>query len=203
MTLIKKGLKVQIEFESGFEKKSRIDCFITNFEEDRLDLMFPASKEEFIPYLTEGTEIKAFIYTFGGIQVLDSIVLNSPLDEDFTIEYHENTQTIQRRKYLRVPLNTEIFITLPEGNKKSETLDVSGGGIRFACGETLEDKKIYNGSLRLDKYESLIFFTGIVYKKSFLKPDEYVIEFTEIDEKNREKIIKKCVELDRLINKKI
>ena len=202
MTAIKRGLKVQIEFESGFGKKSRIDCYILDYEDDRIELMYPASKEEFIPYLSEGTELKAFIYTFGGIQVLDSIVLNSPL-EDFTIEYHEDTQIIQRRKYLRVPLITELFITLPEGNKKSETLDVSGGGIRFAFGETLENQKVYNGSLRLEKYEPLIFFTGIVSKKSFFKPDEYVIEFTEIDENSREKIIKKCVELDRLRNKKV
>ena len=202
MTAIKRGLKVQIEFESGFGKKSRIDCYILDYEDDRIELMYPASKEEFIPYLSEGTELKAFIYTFGGIQVLDSIVLNSPL-EDFTIEYHEDTQIIQRRKYLRVPLITELFITLPEGNKKSETLDVSGGGIRFAFGETLENQKVYNGSLRLEKYEPLIFFTGIVSKKSFFKPDEYVIEFTEIDENSREKIIKKCVEVDRMNNKKV
>lgn len=202
MAAIKKGLKVQIEFESGFGKKSRIDCYILDYEDDRIELMYPASKEEFIPYLSEGTELKAFIYTFGGIQVLDSIVLNSPL-EDFTIEYHEDTQIIQRRKYLRVPLITELFITLPEGNKKSETLDVSGGGIRFAFGETLENQKVYNGSLRLEKYEPLIFFTGIVSKKSFFKPDEYVIEFTEIDENSREKIIKKCVEVDRMNNKKV
>ena len=202
MAAIKKGLKVQIEFESGFGKKSRIDCYILDYEDDRIELMYPASKEEFIPYLSEGTELKAFIYTFGGIQVLDSIVLNSPL-EDFTIEYHEDTQIIQRRKYLRVPLITELFITLPEGNKKSETLDVSGGGIRFAFGQTLENQKVYNGSLRLEKYEPLIFFTGIVSKKSFFKPDEYVIEFTEIDENSREKIIKKCVEVDRMNNKKV
>lgn len=202
MPLLKRGLKVQIEFESGFEKKSRIDCYITDFEDDRIELMYPASKEEFIPYLSEGTELKAFIYTFGGIQVLDSIVLNSPL-EDFTIEYHEDTQIIQRRKYLRVPFITEVFIALPDGNKKSETLDISGGGIRFAFGERLENQKVYNGSLRLEKYEPLIFFTGIVTKKSFFKPDEFVIEFTEIDEKNREKIIKKCLELERINNKRV
>lgn len=201
MSLIKKGLKVQIEFESGFEKKSRIDCYIINFEEDRIELMYPATKEEYIPYLSEGTELKAFIYTFGGIQVLDSIVLNSPL-EDFTIEYQEDTQIIQRRKYLRVPFITDVFITLPDGNKKSETLDISGGGIRFAFGEKLENQKLYNGSLRLEKYEPLIFFTGILSKKNFFKPDEYVIEFTEIDEKSRDKIIKKCIEMDRINNKK-
>lgn len=202
MAAIKKGLKVQIEFESGFGKKSRIDCYILDYEDDRIELMYPASKEEFIPYLSEGTELKAFIYTFAGIQVLDSIVLNSPL-EDFTIEYHEDTQIIQRRRYLRVPLIAELFIALPEGNKKSETLDISGGGIRFAFGQTLENQKVYNGSLRLEKYDSLIFFTGIVSKKSFFKPDEYVIEFTEIDEKNRERIIQKCVEVDRMNNKKV
>lgn len=197
MSHIKKGLKVQIEFESGFGKKSRLDCYISNFEEDRIVLMYPQFKDEFIPYLTEGTELKAFIYTFGGIEVLDSIVLDSPLEEEFTIEYHTDTQIIQRRKYLRMPYITEIFITLPEGNIKSETLDISGGGLRFAFSKQLENQKSYKGCLRLEKFDQLIPFTGLVMKKDFFKPDEYVVEFTDIEEKQRDKIITKCLQLEQ------
>ena len=100
---IKRGLKVQIEFETG-SRKSRIDCYIINPDFDRLTLSFPESKKEFIPYLIEGTEIKAFIYTFSGIMIIDSIVFDAPFDGKFVIEFNEDQQVIQRRVHIRVLL---------------------------------------------------------------------------------------------------
>lgn len=79
---IKRGLKVQIEVNTGSSMGSRniIECYVLEPDFDRLTISFPESKSELIPYLTEGTEIKAFIYTFGGIIIIDSIVFDAPFD---------------------------------------------------------------------------------------------------------------------------
>ena len=42
---------------------------------------------------------------------------------------------------------------------------------------------------------------GIILKKNFYKSNEYVLEFMEIEEKEREKIIQKCLMLERSQNK--
>lgn len=199
MAELHKGQKVQIEFETNNTitgTKTRIDCYISDYEDDRINLHFPKDKEEFIPYLSEGAEIKAFIYTFSGIIVLNSIVFDSPMEEQFTIEYPKDIQVIQRRKYLRMNYKTDFFINLDDENKKTETLDISGGGIRFTLNERLESKKVYKCNVRLEKYDPLLSAEGIILKKSFFKPNEYVIEFTQISEHSRNKIIQKCIALD-------
>ena len=106
---VKKGQKVQVEVDTGISK-TIIDCYILEPESDRLVLSFPASQKEYIPYLSEGTEIKAFVYSFTGIMIFDSIVFDSPFNGVFVIEFSNHHQVIQRRRYLRMPFITDFFI---------------------------------------------------------------------------------------------
>ncbi|MBS4759286.1 MAG: PilZ domain-containing protein [Clostridium sp.] len=198
---IKRGLKVQIEFETG-SRKSRIDCYIIKPEFDRLTLSFPESKKEFVPYLCEGTEIKAFIYTFSGIMIIDSIVFDSPFDGKFVIEFNDEHQVIQRRKYLRQPYMTDLYLERPEGNIRTMTIDIGGGGVRFSCDTLLSNMQEFNAQLRLTPFEPMIKIGGFVLKKAFYKEDEYLFEFTQISEKDRNLIIQKCIQIEREQNKK-
>ncbi len=198
---IKRGLKVQIEFETG-SRKSRIDCYIINPDFDRLTLSFPESKKEFIPYLIEGTEIKAFIYTFSGIMIIDSIVFDAPFDGKFVIEFNEDQQVIQRRKYLRQPYMTDLYLESPDGNIRTMTIDIGGGGIRFSTDKVISNMQEFKSQLRLNAYEPMIKIIGFVQKKHFYKDDEYLFEFTQIAESDRNKIIQKCIQLEREQNKK-
>lgn len=197
---IKRGLKVQIEFETG-SKKSRMDCYILKPDFDRLTLSFPESKNEFIPYLTEGSEIKAFIYSFTGILIIDSVVYDSPLDGQFVIEFNEEHQIIQRRKYLRMPYITDFFLQTEEMNIKTTTLDISGGGVRFITDSLFSISKPLKAQLRISSFDPMIKAEGIVLKKNFYKKEEYVMEFTEINEHDRDKIIQKCLLIEREQNK--
>ena len=197
---IKRGLKVQIEFDAGV-RKARVDCYITEPDFDRLTLSFPESKSEFIPYLTEGTELRAFIYTFTGILVINSIIFDSPFDGQFVIEYNEENQIIQRRKYLRMPYITDFFLVGDDGNIKTNTIDIGGGGVRFACNQFLSEKYPYKAQLRISPIDGLIKVEGFVSKKHFYKEEEYLFEFTEISETARNKIIQRCIQIEREQNK--
>lgn len=193
---IKKGQKVQIMFYAG-SKKQVIDTYIVESDSDRLILAFPESKKEFIPYLVEGTEIKAFIYTYTGIIIIDSIVFDSPFDSQIVIEYNENQQVIQRRKYTRIPFNMDFFIQKEDGNIKTKTVDISGGGIRFISQTPLCANDSYKVQLRLTFYKKMIKAEGIILKKRIYQENEYVLEFTIIDEKDRNQIIQKCKEAEK------
>ena len=193
---IKKGQKVQIMFYAG-SKKQIIDTYIVESDSDRLILAFPESKKEFIPYLVEGTEIKAFIYTYTGIIIIDSIVFDSPFDSQIVIEYNENQQVIQRRKYTRIPFNMDFFIQKEDGNIKTKTVDISGGGIRFISQTPLCANDNYKVQLRLTFYKKMIKAEGIILKKRIYQENEYVLEFTIIDEKDRNQIIQECKEAEK------
>lgn len=197
---VKRGLKVQIEFAIG-RKRNMLDTYILEPDSDRLTLSFPESKREFAPYLREGVEIKAFIYTFNGIIILDSIVYDSPFDGKFIIEYNTEHHVIQRRKYLRMPYLTDFFIRTEDVNIKTTSVDICGGGVRFTTDKQLKAGSIYTAQLRITQHEPLIKMEGILLKKNFYKQNEYVLEFTVIDEIDREKIVQKCLNLEKEINK--
>ena len=201
---IKKGLKVVIELDTGSfsTSKTRIESYILEPEFDRLTVTFPPTKEEFAPYLSEGTEIKAFIYSFTGIIIVDSIVFDAPYEGKMVIEFNEQHQIIQRRKYLRMIYITDLYIEQEEGNLRVDTIDIGGGGVRFSTEKQFNNAQKITAKLRLAPFEPLIKIEGIILKKNFYKPNEYVFEFMEITESNRNKIIQKCVELERTQNKK-
>lgn len=200
---VKKGQKVQVELDTGISK-TIIDCYILEPESDRLVLSFPASQKEYIPYLSEGTEIKAFVYSFTGIMIFDSIVFDSPFNGVFVIEFSNHHQVIQRRRYLRMPFITDFFI-VGKGEKdniKTATIDLSGGGVRFLCEEPIDVGAEYDARLRLDEFSSLIKVSGIIIHKNFYRSNEYVMEFLKITEKDRDKIIQKCLLIEREQNAK-
>lgn len=201
---IRKGLKVQIELETGsaIGSRNRIDCYILEPEFDRLTISFPESKSEFIPYLTEGSELKAFIYTFTGIIIIDSIVYDAPFEGKMVIEFNEEHQIIQRRKYLRMPYITDLYLETEEGNHRTDTIDIGGGGVRFVSEKCFKNEESIKAHLRLAQFEPMLKVEGLILKKNFYKPNEYVLEFMQIDESDRDKIIQKCIHLEREQNKK-
>ena len=197
---VKKGQKVQIEVETG-SKRTIIDCYILEPDSDRLTLSFPASKSEFVPYLSEGTEIKAFVYSFTGIMIFESIVFDAPFDGQIVIEFAEKHQIIQRRKYVRIPYITDLFLERDEGNIKAQTVDISGGGVRFLTDIQLKAEQHFKAQLRLNNFEPMIKVNGHILKKNFYKGNEYVLEFAQIKEQDREKIVQKCFNLQIIQNK--
>lgn len=197
---IKKGLKVQVEFNIG-SKKNILDTYILEPDSDRLTLSFPDSKREFAPYLREGVEIKVFLYTFTGIIVVNSVVYDSPFDGYFVVEFNEENHIIQRRKYLRMPYLTDFFLQHNDINIKTTTADICGGGIRFNSDYPFVANMVLNVQLRLNPYEPLIKAEGTIIKKNFYRQNEFVLEFTKIDEKDRDKIIQKCFLLETELNK--
>lgn len=198
---IKRGLKVQVEVETG-RTRTVIDCYILEPDSDRLTLSFPASKNEYAPYLSEGTEIKAFVYSFTGIMIFDSIVFDAPFDGQFVIEFSEHHQVIQRRKYVRMPYITDFFLEREDGNIKTSTVDISGGGVRFLTEHPLSADKVFKAQLRLNSFEPMIKAEGVILKKNFYKSNEYVMEFMQIEEKERDKIIQKCLKIEHEQNRK-
>ncbi len=197
LSSVKRGQKVQIEVETGINK-TVIECYIIEPESDRLTLSFPASKNEYAPYLSEGTEIKAFVYSFTGIMIFDSIVFDPPYNGEIVIEFSEHHQVIQRRKYLRMPFISDFFIIREDGNVKTATVDLSGGGVRFLCETPLVTDTVYKAQLRLESYLPMIKLEGTVLKKNFYRTNEYVMEFSKIEERDRDKIIQKCLKIERI-----
>lgn len=202
MSKIAKDTKVQIEFLTESKRRVFLDCYVMNSEKDRLVMRFPPKGNEFLPYLTEGAPIKAFIYTYTGIWIINSMIIEAPEDNIITVEFKEEHQVIQRRKYFRIFYQTEFVVEVGAKEILAKTVDISGGGVRFLSSQTIKTGEQYNAILTLTPGEKPIPLIGRIFRKDPSKLEEYVFEYTAIIEKEREKIIQKCIFLERERNKK-
>lgn len=192
---IREGQKTKLLFKSAGGSEKELECSIRKIYTDRISLNF--SKEEvkqYIDYLQEGDEVNVKIFTPSGIKMFDAIILNSPLEHEFIIEFVEDYIEIQRRKYLRMKLNTKVMIERDKSNVVTHTCDIGGGGLRFFYEGSFEHKETVNCRLFLPDMPSIP-IQGIIVKDDRFKENEHVLVFTKIGENERDKIIKKCFEM--------
>lgn len=191
----RKGQKVKLKFKMADNSDKEIDCYITEIHSDRLFLTKPGELFNYIQYFDEGKELSVRIFTPIGVKIFDTIVLNSPLESDFVIEYIEDSLQIQRREYTRVELDLKVIIEKQgKGNLITHTVDISGGGLRFYCEESFEPDESVGVYLYLPFSIRSIQSKAIIIKNSHLPKNEHVLCFTEINERDRDKIIKQCFE---------
>lgn len=184
--------KLFFKLADGSEKE--LACSIKKIYKDRISLNFSKEIIYYADYLQEGDEVNVKIFTPSGIKMFDAVVLNSPHEEEFVIEFVEDYLEIQRRKYLRIEFSAKIMIEKEKDNIVTHTLDIGGGGLRFFYEGKLEHRQTVNCRLFLPEMP-IIQSQGIIIKENNLKENEYVIVFTKIEENDRDKIIKKCFEL--------
>lgn len=188
--------QIKLSFKISDDSQKDLSCSIKKAYKDRLALNFPKETIDYINYLQEGDEVKANIYTPTGIKMFDAIILNSPLESEFIIEFVEDYIEIQRRKYLRSDLDTKVIIERgEEDNIVTHTLDIGGGGIRFFYQGDFHHQENVGCLLYLPMYLRSIKARGIIIRDEYLKKNEHVLVFTKIEERERDKIIKKCIEL--------
>lgn len=192
---IKKDQKVKLLLAMADGSQKEVDCQTKEVYSDRISLTTPTDVLENAEYLDEGEEFVVKIFTPTGVKIFDTIVLDSPHEEEFIIEYAEIASEVQRREYVRVPIQVKIVVQR-EGNSKgviASTLDVSGGGLRFTYDNELTPGEEVLVTLYFPEMK-IIQVKGIVIHNDFLPENVYVLAFTEINEMDRDRIIKKCFE---------
>ena len=193
---IRKGQKVKLCFTTVDNSDKEVDCFIKEIYSDRLFLTISQKISDYSQYLEEGNELAVRIFTPIGVKVFDTIILNSPLESDFVIEYIEDSPQIQRREYTRVELKTKVIIEREDkDNLVTHTIDISGGGLRFFSQESFEPEESVGVLLYLPFSIRSIQAQAIIVKNEYLQENQYVLLFTKIEERERDKIVKQCFEV--------
>jgi|GEM_PF-1077685 len=201
MKALEIGHKARLTFKISEIRSADITCCIKWITKDRIGLIFPDKAQSFAQYLYESKELNVIAYTNLGIYNFDSVVIDSPFNHDFVIEFPEENTKIQRRGYLRMPLKLECTLEHRGTKIKTETINISGGGIRFKIDKELNPKEIWQFNIYLSKWKEFAQgFGEVLYNVKQNKNILSVIKFTDIQETSRNKIIKMCFEeeLNRL-----
>jgi c-di-GMP-binding flagellar brake protein YcgR len=203
MEEFEKGQKVKIKFNLSPTRPVEINCTIENAEYDRLILNYPNDRSFLKKYIHEGIEIEVLTYTEKGIYCFDSIVIESPLAGNFTIEFPEDKVKVQRREYVRIPFKIDLFLSKEQSKMKGETINIGGGGLRFITTTKLAQYEKWIFNLILPRSEQFIKGCGeVLYSTEQGKNFLSVLKFTDIDEIDRNKIIRACFEEEAHLIKK-
>jgi len=169
--------------------------FVINMPvEDGVYLTLKSRDKIVIDYFSED----GFYYEFEAEIISRLIENNMPM---YRISKPDKAIKIQRRDFVRVSL-TEHAVYKKYDNKKCEwheglLLDLSGGGLRLKAKEKIErgEKIIIKISCGNDSYEIL----GKIVRCDKSQDGEYIcgIQFKEIDERKRDKIVQKVFSVMR------
>lgn len=197
MSEIREDQKAKLSFKMADNSEKELECVVKDIQKDRLSLAFPRETLSYVEYLQEGSEVPVKIFTPSGVRMFNAMVLNSPLEPDFVIEYVEDSIQIQRREYPRVKFDTKVIIERATGeNIVTQTFDIGGGGLRFRSDADFAQNEPVSCRLYFKEQVSSLKIEGIILKKPHLQPYERVLFFTKILESDRDKIVKKCFEIE-------
>ena len=183
---------LKVEFEESDLTKRLVECKVKEIEDDRLILDYSRVSPYYYQFLHEGVEIKLYHYTEAGIDIFDSIIITSPVDQFFEVEYPPIFTRVQRRKYTRAPVKLKIQLKDKYGVlDTTETINIAGNGIKFHSSKDLVFGKMYDMFIYLDN-DQIIKATGVIIK---IEGNEYVFEFAKIKEKDRDKLLKLCINI--------
>ena len=191
--------KIDVEFQ---DKNGRFYClksYIKRLEDNNILIETPTVKG--ISYnLPIGMKISITIFVDDGVYMGESHVIGKELSSisGLLISYPVFTQQIQRREYLRVPLNLEVEMSfyLDKTRKKIHKVrlrDISGSGFSYISYTPVGQYYDVTCKINLDN-DPIISRCEHVYTKQATIHEEskyiHAFGFVDITQKNVERIVK-------------
>lgn len=226
MSNLQPNQQLNILFDTPYGERA-ISCYIRVVYPDRIVLTQPQDWQQHLDILQEGEEVKTKVFTRAGVLLYTALVLTSPENDDFTLEYNEESaQVMQRRVYTRVPMETIVDCEYDELVKESgdlnrddmvefatklqceferftveaETIDIGGGGLKIESKQELPYNKTI--TFKINLFDDIIIAQGVLVPKTNLPPLQYGVKFTKIKEEDKDKIIKICFKIEGILNRK-
>lgn len=200
-------LYLQINSIDDEEAKQEFKSRISDIRDTYMFIEVPMNERTGrLKRLYVGDELSVYFITEGGFKnyfttsvlgfredVIHQVVIKKPDLESIT--------KVQRRNFLRVPAELEISVSASDSNKfLAVTEDVSGGGISFLCEKdtSIQQNAQISCWLLLNykngKVDHIAFKGEVVRIKPLEIKKLCMVQFAEITDRDRQKIIRYCFE---------
>lgn len=193
MALFQENQKAKIIFEAD-NKIVEMDCYIEKIYYDRLILGLPKAADRYTPYLKAGNSIVVNVFSHAGVLVQDSVILTSPLEKSFTIEYDADSIRIEnRRRTKRYSANCDLIIFRPLlGNIETQLIDISTRGLRYYSDVPVEAGSEYDCKVVLKPTSNSILFKGKILDNKGLPAGVYRMVISKIAYKDKQILFEFC-----------
>jgi len=205
---LKPGAHVDLEVSDGVydgKYRSRIE----EINGDLLTVGAPIDANQVVP-LRLNTEVTVVLWDeTAAYEIKTRLVkrLSQPILL-FVLKYTGSYRRVQRRNYVRVPAFYDVIYRVVNGeelgeDRKATMLDLSGGGMRFQTEEKLEKDTVISADLILPKHQIT---TRAIVRRVFGIEETGLystsVEFIDISERDRDRIIGCVFDIQREMRKK-
>ena len=189
MDLLKIGQKLGLFFEKE-EKLVEIDCVIAGVFDDRLVIDLPQYFMRYIEYLDVGCPLTVKVFSKVGTLDFNTVVISSPLEEDFSVELDYNAMKLTESSDIPVIKAIETLYLKSEGiSKFSKTFEISTGYVKFYSDKAYAIGDKFDCELILPKRFGNIKFMGSISEVDPVYDNEYTISFTGMTEIERQNLL--------------
>ncbi len=187
---INQNIKIEVKegpYQGGYTSK------IADIFSDSIGIVTPYMQEEIVS-LRIGLEIEVFLTGDRAAYRFDSRIVDRKRDEVplLIISLPENIIRIQRRDYFRIDVNKGIKyrrVDEDEEYRETTTADISGGGVKMAVNEKLENDTIVEVKLDIPGLKEIPLQARVVNQYNLPGGRAVGIEFTDINIKQQDIII--------------
>ena len=190
MDLLSEGQKLTLLFQKE-NNMVEMTCEILKVHDDRIDLTLPQYFMRYVEHLQVGCELTAKAFCKFGTVDFNTIVLYSPLEENFTIELDYNSVKLTLGNELPVIKSLE-HMEVKENTINQpifKTFELSNEYVRFYSDHKFHINQNINASLLLPPDYGTISFKAIISEIDPIYDNEYTAKFSTMSEEDRQTLL--------------
>ena len=189
MDLFNEGQKIALLFQKG-SSIVEMTCSIEEIFEDRLNLVLPQYFMRYIEFLQVGAEITAKVFTKLGTIDFNTIIINSPLEDSFTIELDYNAIKLNAGEAVPNIKSVDLLEIEIDGElTKTKTFETSTEYIKFISNKNFAVGDVFDGKLILPKDYGRINFVGEIVEIDPIYTNEYTANYVTITEQAKQDLL--------------
>lgn len=189
MDLFSEGQKVSIFFKKD-ENLVEMVCTIETIYDDRLDLILPQYFMRYIEYLQVGNEVTAKAFSKFGTVDFNSIIISSPLEDEFTIELDYNSLMLTKSEEVPVINAIEsVEIKSMRGVYNLKTFALSTEFIKFYSDTKFEVEETIDCTIKLPIDCGIISCKAVISEIDAVYDNEYTATIMTMTEADRQTLL--------------
>ena len=188
MDLLTKGQKLTLFFLKE-NNMVEMNCAVESVKDDRIELNLPPYFMRYIDFLQVGSKMTAKVFSKFGTIDFNTIIINSPLEDSFTIEFDYNSVRLTSGNKMPVINAIEIVEVYKENVKQYKTFEITTDYFKFSSDEKFNVEEEFEGCIILPKDYGIIKFKAVITEIDPIYANEYTALFTTMEETARQNLL--------------
>ena len=189
MDLIKPGQKLSLFFPKS-DKLVEIVCVILQVLSDRLSVELPQYFMRYIEFLEVGCPLTVKVFSKLGTVDFNTVVITSPLEDNFTMELDYNAMKLTPGEELPVINAVEDLNILQNDTVLNvKTFEISTESLKFYSDKKFALGDFFDCELILPKNYGIIKFRATVINVDPVYDNEFQVSYSLMNEDDRQSLL--------------